>query len=49
MNIVLKMECDKCKQYKPIFKFFRGKTCINGYSEYCNDCIKKTLNMFLYK
>ena len=47
--MVPKLECKKCKQYKPIFKFFRGNTCINGYNEYCNDCIKEALNMFLYK
>ncbi len=47
--MVLKLACKKCKQYKPIFKFFRGNTCINGYNEYCNDCIREALNMFLYK
>ena len=47
--MLVKIKCKKCKIDKPIFEFFKGDTCTNGFSEYCKDCIKKVLDMYLYK
>jgi len=45
--MVIEIECKKCKKPKPIYKFFRGNTCINGYNEYCTGCIEKAIKRFI--
>lgn len=45
--MVVEIKCKKCKKLKPIYKFFRGNTCIYGYNEFCTDCIEKAINHYM--
>jgi len=46
--MVVMIKCKKCGQEKPIYEFFKATTCIDGYNEYCRECIEKALDMYLY-
>jgi hypothetical protein len=45
--MVVEIQCKKCKKNKPIYKFFKANTCLDGYNEYCNDCIIKAIENFI--
>lgn len=45
--MVIKIRCKKCGIDKPIYKFFKSNTCINGFNEYCDECIEHTLKNYM--
>jgi len=45
----VKRRCRKCQVEKPIQEFFKGETCLNGFYEFCHDCIEKALKTYLYE
>jgi len=47
--MMAKMTCKKCHEQKPVYAFFKGSTCLDGYYEYCHECIEKALQKYLYE
>ncbi len=35
------LECNRCKEVKPVTGFYRRKNCVRGYSYRCKECEKK--------
>ena len=47
--MTITMSCKKCGCEKPMYEFFRGETCLQGYFDYCHTCIQKALDMYLFE